>query len=544
MNDLFFIFFTVFAVTGMIYVMYKLMLGADKSKDSELQITSKEILEQITILYKQKKYPIVESLATKYLEKKPFDDGIRIILSKALYESKRIYEAIDQAKIVLKHQPHSPSIQIFLANCYVDVQQPMKAIDRLKDVLLHDNNNIVATKEIADLYFKTNQKKSAIKMYEKLGDFLENGLEKAQNKAKIADIHTEFGEYEPAIKHYEDILKIYPDDVNYKKKLLELHKLTLNYASLIDMSAEILNTNSENENGLWAMNMLMEVYINMQNYERALEYANLIKEHPLSDKAEINKEIAEILLEGGKIDDSISLLNALIQKNPEDIELKKALARAYEVNQDFEQATDIYKKILDEADVKDIETIHFEISNIYSNWGIHLFLKNENTECFKCFTTAIQYCDHNPEIYARLGNINKIIKNFNEAISQYKKAIELDEENPEYHYELAECYKEIDSVYEEKKTLQRCLELDSNNEKAYFRLGVILSIQNNYNEAILNIRKALELNSDFIEAKHKLALFLEHQGDKDGAIRLYEDILKHHPDNQEAINNLKILRGS
>ena len=528
----------------MIYILYKIMLGSDKTgNDSELQITSKDIIEQLKILRKQKKFIIVENLATKYLEQKPADDAVRTIYAKALHESKKTYDAIDQAKIILKREPHDSNMQIFLANCYLSIRQPMKAIECLKSVLVYDRDNAVAVKELANAYFDTNQKRSALGMYEKLAEFLESSYEQAENKARIADIRADFDEYDLAIKQYEEILEIYPNDFRFRKRLIELYKATLNYAPLINSATEILNSHTNDENSLWAMQMLMDVYDTMQNYERALEFAHMIKEHPLSDKSQINRTISEILIKEGKTDDSISLLLTLVEKEPNNIELRKALANAYEADNNFEQATDVYKKILDDASAKDIENVHFEISNIYSNWGTYFFLNGDNAECFKCFTIALQYCSTNPDIYARLGNINKLIKNFNESISQYKKAIEFDEKNSEYYYEMAESYKEIDSIYEEKKAYQKCLEYNPNNTKAYFKLALICASQNNFNDAISNLRKAVELDNNFVEAKHKLALYLEHQGDKDGAVKLYEEILKSNPENQEIAANLKILKG-
>ena len=55
------IFFSITVVISLIYFVYKIMLGSDYSKsDEDLQITSKDILAQVSILYKQKKYSIVD----------------------------------------------------------------------------------------------------------------------------------------------------------------------------------------------------------------------------------------------------------------------------------------------------------------------------------------------------------------------------------------------------------------------------------------------------------------------------------------------------
>lgn len=518
------------------------MLGSNKNKEEELQITSQELIEQLNILRKQKKYNIVENLAKKYLEKRVRDDGVRTVFAKVLHETNRIYEAIDHAKIIIKHQPTNYKMMIFLANCYIDVEKPMKAINIFQEILEKDSDNAVAIKELAEVYLNTNQKTSAIKMYQKLEKFLESNQEKAKNKLTIAKIHIEFAEYDLAIKDYEEILELYPDDINVKKALIELYNRNSDYELLINLALELYNKYSDNEIGLWAMEALMETYKTIQNYEKAMEYANLIKLHPLANNVQSGENIAMILLEEEKFEESIELLKTLITEDANNVTLKKKLALAYEKNKDFDHACDIYKKILDEASAQDINQIHLELSNIYSNWAMYNFSQEDNEECFKHFTTAIKYFDQNSDIYYRLGKVNYLIKNFNEAIVQYKKAIELNPQNSDYYYEISECYKEIDSIYEQKKYLIESLKYNFENALIHYNLSIIYDMQNDKTNAMLHIKKALELNENYIDAKHKLALMLEYAGDTEGAAKVYEEILAIEPENEVAINNLKMLK--
>ena len=154
---------------------------------------------------------------------------------------------------------------------------------------------------------------------------------------------------------------------------------------------------------------------------------------------------------------------------------------------------------------------------------------------------ALQYDSNNPDIYFQLGQINQSIKNYNEAISQYKKAIERDT-NPAFYYYLAECYAEINNIFEEKKALIECVKYDNQNYNAHYKLAKICKSQNDIQGAISGMRKALELNNNFIDAKYGLAILLELKGQKDEAINLYEEILAINPEHKEAIDNLKMLK--
>lgn len=541
MSELVFITFIILITTGLIYFLYNIMLGNEK-KPEELQITSRELLEQVKILHKQKKYQIVENLAKKYLEKKFNDSDVRAILAKSLHEAGKVYESIEQAKVVAKLQPKNYDMRIFLANCYFDISKSSKAIKTLQDILEDDPNNAVALKELAEVYFRTNQKRSSIKMYKQLEEFIYSNQEKVKNKALVAQMHVEFMEYDLAIEEYIAILAIYPADISIKKRLIELFKATGDYGRLIEYCNDILASHVDDENSLWAIEKLIEANRKLEDYEKAFEYTDMMKEHPLSDKIKTEKIIAGILLEKGQIEESIELLKSLVPQDIKDVEIKKALAKSYETKQDFDSATEIYREILDAVGAEDVEQIHMEMSDLYSNWAIYLFLQNDNENCFKKFTTALQYYSDNPEVYYNLGNVNKLIKNFNEAIAQYKNAIELEPSNPDYYYALSEAYEEIQNSYEQKKALLECLRIDPANSKAHYKLGALYEQQNDINKAIECIKKALEFDDSFYEAKHKLALIQEHIGNKEEAIRLYSEILKQNPENEEILNNLKMLK--
>ncbi len=542
MKDSVLIFFTIFVTTGLIYFLYKIMLSAsEENKQEELQVTSREILEQLSILYKQKKYNIVENSAKKYLEKKGTDTGVRTILAKALFASGRIYEAIDQVKILIKLQPNNVDDQLFLANCYQKTDNKAKAISIYQKILEENPDNIIAIKELAKAYYDSNQKKSSLKIYQRLENFVDNNIEKLKIKSKIAEIYIEYTEYDSAIKEYEQILEIYPDDIGIKKKLIDLYKITSNYDSVIEMANQIAEFYIDEENGLWAMKILQEVYNAIYDYDKALEVAGRINQHPLSDKTENAIDIAKILMEKNEIDDSIIILKSLIEKDSKNIEYKRILSTAYEKKSDFMTAINIYKEILDDAPIKDIKQIHYEISTLYSNWAIYLFSQGDTDDCFKYFTLALQHDSQNPKIYYEIGNTNFIIKNYNEAIVNYKHAIEFDLENPAYYIAISECYEKIDSIYEQKKALSDSLIYDKNNPKVYYKLGIIYQGQNDTVSAISNFEKAVELNDNYIDAKHKLALLYEYTGKKEDAILLYNQILEIEPENQEIANNLKMI---
>ena len=55
----------------------------------------------------------------------------------------------------------------------------------------------------------------------------------------------------------------------------------------------------------------------------------------------------------------------------------------------------------------------------------------------------MQYNNENPEIYYKLANANRAIKNYSEAIRQCKRAIELAPEVSLYYETLGDIYYEL-----------------------------------------------------------------------------------------------------
>lgn len=544
MQDLVFISFTIFVTIGLIYFVYKFILGIDMpSRDDELQITESDLLEQLNLLYRDRNYYIIENLAKKYLEKKFANDEVRLILARSLFESGKFYDAIEQARIISRHKPEDFEIKNFIVNCYLNASKPLEAINMLKEILETDSSNAVVIKELAQVYLDTNQKISARKMYEQLEDLVASNQEKVKIKNMVAQIYIEFKEFDGAVRKYQEILEIYPDNLQIKKNLVALYKLQEDYERETELVNEIYESHLSNEDDIWALQSLSDIYLQNRNYEKALEYAKLAEQLPSANKIKIRKVISEILIKLDQVDDSIDILKNLVDENPANSDLKKSLAKAYQAKDDFESAIGIYEMILENANADDIAKIRFEISTIYSAWALYLFDKNLHEECFKKFNTALEYDSENAELYYRLGQINKKIKNYNEAITQFKTAIEHDETNGNYYFALAECYEIYENTFEQKKMLLKAAECNKEEDNAivYYNLALLCESQNDLVKAIEYLEKAISINPNDTNAKYRYALILEHKGENDKAINLYKEILELDPTYKEAENNLKLL---
>ena len=95
---------------ALIYMIYAILLESSSPKKKELQVTPKGIVEHAKILFKQKKYKLVEKLAYKYLEIKPEHHELRLILAKALYNEDSVYDAVKEALTILTKDENNSSL--------------------------------------------------------------------------------------------------------------------------------------------------------------------------------------------------------------------------------------------------------------------------------------------------------------------------------------------------------------------------------------------------------------------------------------------------
>ena len=68
-----------------IYILYSIILyqGSSTSRGDELQISTKNILEQVEVLFDKKEYALVQLMATQYLDRVPGHTELSIYLAKS-----------------------------------------------------------------------------------------------------------------------------------------------------------------------------------------------------------------------------------------------------------------------------------------------------------------------------------------------------------------------------------------------------------------------------------------------------------------------------
>ena len=522
-----------------IYILYSIILfqGVGSQKGDDLQLSTKNILEQVEVLYDKKEYALVQLLATKYLDRVPGHIEVRIYLAKAYYEDKKYNQAIKQCSIILKKRPNSVETRQVLADCYVKKQMLQKA---------NKKNDKEVVKTLAELYREADQLFSAIGAYEVLSDLMELDEDIADVQSILAELNEEVHDYPAAFEAYKTRLGIYPNDVVTNRKLAELYIKIKNYPVAKETLLFMLTFVTDAKTLLWIYETLVTLSVETEEYEKAIEYSEKLLDIQGSDKFKVRNDIANFNIKLNKVTDGIVILEDLAMMSQNGFDVTLELADAYLQVKNYQKALEKYTLLLDKATPREAKTVNLLLCELYIAWAIDMSEQKKFDESFELLKNAAQYNALNSEIYFNVAKNHFTKKEYTECIESINKALEYDKQNQfkaKYLLLLADAHHQLGNFFEEKKALTDLLNFDDKNPTGLYRVGLMYASQHDIKKAEEAFKQALLYNPDFIEVKYNLALLYENNN-KDKAKELYIEILEQDPSFEEAKNALNDMSTS
>ena len=208
-----------------IYVLYAIIMcqGLIDGKSRELQLSTKNILEQVQVLFEKGEYALVQLLATKYLDRVPTHKEVRQYLARAFFKDKKYNNAIKQCLIILKKDPNNMSTKKILGDSYIKKEMLSKAIKEYETIFEYRSNDKEVVRTLAELYRNTEQTFSSISIYNTLAGLMDNNEDLAEVQLILAELNEQTRDYPAAYEAYKTRLGIYPTDVPTNQKFVELH---------------------------------------------------------------------------------------------------------------------------------------------------------------------------------------------------------------------------------------------------------------------------------------------------------------------------------
>jgi tetratricopeptide (TPR) repeat protein len=242
----------------------------------------------------------------------------------------------------------------------------------------------------------------------------------------------------------------------------------------------------------------------IQEYRSAKRWPQAAKllEEMVKEKPEEQKlfELYEVYESMKDSDGAVSVLRRLLQKTPDDTELRLRLARTLEKAKKLPDAIREYEAVLTRLDTK-------EKLAVYKTLG---FLYTETAEQDK-------------------------------AIASYLKAAELDKKDVNLYYNLATLYEKTGDKEKANQFLAQAVALQPEDMESRLNLAESLFSKGSVDEAQVYLDEVLRRKPDSLRALLLLVQIADKKGDKKRLKDLYEKVYALAPENEIVLYNLAVL---
>ena len=291
--------------------------------------------------------------------------------------------------------------------------------------------------------------------------------------------------------------------------------------------------------------------IQVKNYGLAVEiYKSAIDIAP--GFAPLYCVIGDIYLSTGYFEDAITEYKMAIWLDSFNIAAYRHLCRAYEEQGDYNQAIEVYNKLI--AMAPNIPDLYSNLANIYyikgefdlaiSNYQTAITLnpnpswtsiiaqtmgfvyqenKSDPDAAISAYQTAYVLTPDDIAIYVNLGSAFYDKEDYVNALQIYRQALEFQPHNAKIHCNLGFLYWGKGDTEEAIKSYELAIKYNDAYDIAYNNLGVIyLDDLGRVKQSIELFRKAVETNPNYALAHFNLARAISIVGDKVEAAKLYQ----------------------
>lgn len=189
----------------------------------------------------------------------------------------------------------------------------------------------------------------------------------------------------------------------------------------------------------------------------------------------------------GNYHDTISVLRALIKKEPENPKYWGRLGSAYAQLNEFDYSIHSYKQAL-KLNPKDTKTM-YNLSVVYTERG-------SSAEAKKVLREALKLDPKNPLLQASLGNVFIDEQNYKPARRLYERIVEAKPDFDLGHFNLGVINYEERKLPEAKKNYENVLRINPDDQDARGNLAAINILQNDFAVAVENLKKIIASNPE------------------------------------------------
>ena len=182
------------------------------------------------------------------------------------------------------------------------------------------------------------------------------------------------------------------------------------------------------------------------------------------------------------------------------------------------------------------------LPDAWNNLGVIATREARVDDSVQCFQQALRLNPHHLLALDNLGNAYRLQKRWDEAREVLERALDVAPQDPEANYSLGMVFAQTDDNAKAYEYLQRALKARPVYPEALNNLGVLYLVTQRREEAVASFEECIRVAPAFDQAYLNLARIYVLEGARDKARGLLLDLLKQHPDHEQAKQMLEQLR--
>jgi spermidine synthase len=279
---------------------------------------------------------------------------------------------------------------------------------------------------------------------------------------------------------------------------------------------------------------LIRQRISQSNYNEALKYLRKLKirftHNPL-----IYYESARCYLSQSKLDSAKMDLEKSLEINPGISGAWYFLGEIFRREKFPEKALHAFQKAL-QFDPQLYEALNGSAA-VYKSQGNY-------AKAASLLHQSLEEMEYQPETAAEFGDCYLKMKQYPEAIKQYKSAMIMGNSSPRVLFNLGNAFFLSGQLKEAEKWFRNVLVIDENNSEIYYNLGNLNTVQNQFELAIPLYKKAISLNKNEPDYFNNLAMCYRQTGQTHEALSVFDEGLKLFPDSPLLVKNAEETKRS
>lgn len=226
--------------------------------------------------------------------------------------------------------------------------------------------------------------------------------------------------------------------------------------------------------------------------------------------------------------DSLSVINNLLHKDPNNIDLYYRRAMYYVSAKDYASAMMDINRVLN-ADSTNTKYI-MAGADIY-------FFSNKIQRADQLLRRAVELEPKNIDCLLKLAQLHHYLKRYDDEVELLGQVLDLDKRNAQAYFMRGMVGKETGDTAKAMQNMQLAVQMDPDYYNAYIQMGVIAAAQKSP-AAIDYYRNALKIQPASIEALYDLGMYYQDAKQYDLALNTYKSIVMINPMHFDAHFNM------